>query len=341
MDSFKIYTQSDIDLLISERVGEEKLGQHVHVYDCPTCPEGEIDIQALMDSPARYVLLGIPEDIGVRANLGIAGTKTAWNSALKALLNIQSNLFLSGEEILVLGHFEIEEPIDTSLQGLRKKVNTIDALVYPIIQKIVNAGKIPIVIGGGHNNAAPIIAGASLGSGGHKMNVVNIDAHADLRDRAEGRHSGNGFSTALGSGYLNQYKIFGLHQNYINQSLPDYIAANQNIKAFYFEDLLQSPKSVIENWNEFIADLQEPSGLEIDLDSIEKVLSSAQTSSGFQLNDIRNILLCNRRNFAYLHVCEGATEMADGKTDSTTGKTIAYLITDFIKALQPHISQKP
>jgi len=341
MDSFKIYKQSDINLLISERVGEEKLGQHVHVYDCSTCAEGEIDIQALMDSPAQYVLLGIPEDIGVRANLGVAGAKTAWNSALKALLNIQSNPFLSGVEILVLGHFEIDEPIDTSLQGLRKKVNTIDALVYPIIQKIVTAGKIPIVIGGGHNNAAPIIAGASIGSGGHKINVVNIDAHADLRDRAEGRHSGNGFSTALGSSYLNQYKIFGLQQNYVNQNLPDYIAANQNIKAFYFEDLIQSTKSVSENWNEFIADLAEPRGLEIDLDSIEEVLSSAQTSSGFELNDIRNILLSNRKNFAYLHICESATEMADGRIDNTTGKTIAYLITDFIKALQPHTSQKP
>ncbi|RZK54251.1 MAG: arginase [Pedobacter sp.] len=280
MDSFKIYTQGDIDLLINERAGEEKLGQHVYIYDCPTCTEGEIAIQTLRDSPARYVLVGIPEDIGVRANLGIAGAKTAWNSALKALLNMQSNPFLSGEEILVLGHFEIEEPIDTSLQGLRKKVNTIDALVYPIIQKIVAAGKIPIVIGGGHNNAAPIIAGTSIGSGGHKINVVNIDAHADLRDRAEGRHSGNGFSTALGSGYLNQYKIFGLHQNYVNQNLPDYIANNQNIKAIYFED-------------------------------------------------------------SYLHICEGATEMADGRIDMTTGKTIAYFITDFIKVLQPHTSQKP
>jgi formiminoglutamase len=341
MDNLKIYTQSDIDSLINERLGEEKLGRHIYVYDCPTCAEGEIDIQALIDSPAQYVLLGIPEDIGVRANLGIAGAKTAWNSALKALLNMQSNPFLSGEEILVLGHFEIEEPTDTSLQGLRKKVNTIDALVYPIIQKIVNAGKVPIVIGGGHNNAAPIIAGASLGSGGHKMNVVNIDAHADLRDRTEGRHSGNGFSTALGSGFLDQYKIFGLHQNYVNQNLPDYIAAHPNIKAFYFEDLLQSSKSILENWNDFTVDLSAPSGLEIDLDSIEKVLSSAMSASGFKLNDIRNILLSNNKKYSYLHICEGATEMADGRIDSSTGKTIAYLITDFIKALQSHISQKP
>jgi formiminoglutamase len=331
MDSFKIYTQGDIDLLVNERLGEEKLGQHVQVYDCPTCNPGEIAIEALIDSSAQYILLGIPEDIGVRANLGVAGTKTAWSSALTALLNTQSNPFLSGEEILVLGHFEIEEPTDTSLRGLRQKTSRIDALVYPVIQKIVTAGKKAIVIGGGHNNAAPIIAGASMGTGGHKMNVVNIDAHADLRDRAEGRHSGNGFSTALGSGYLDQYKIFGLQQNYVNQNLPDYIAANPNISAFYFEDLIQSSIAVTENWNNFTVDVAEPCGLEIDLDSIENVLSSAQTASGFKLNDVRNILLSNKKTFTYLHICEGATAMADGRTDKTTGKTIAYLITDFIK----------
>lgn len=322
MDSFKIYTQSDVLALINQRAGEVKLGEKILTVS---------NLDEIEKSNAKFVLLGIPEDIGVRANLGIAGTKTAWQAALKSLLNIQSNPFLVGDEILILGHFEIDEPTDTSLQGLREKVNQIDGLVYPIIQKIVGAGKIPIVIGGGHNNAFPIIAGASIAKGNKKMNVVNIDAHADLRNRAEGRHSGNGFSTAIGSGYLNQYQIFGLQQNYVNQNLPDEIASNPNVTAFYFEDLLLSQKSIVENFSEFTANLQEPCGLEIDLDSIENVLSSAQTSSGFKLNDVRSILLSNKKNFTYLHICEGATKMTDGRKDDTTGKTIAYLVSDFLK----------
>ncbi len=342
MDSFKIYTQSDIDELINKRPGEEKLGQHVLVYHNEEDSETtNISIQALLDSPAQYVLLGIPEDIGVRANFGVGGTKSAWNAALKAFLNTQSNPFLVGEEILVLGHFEINEPPDTSVQGLRNKVNQIDALVYPLIEKIVTAGKVSIVIGGGHNNAAPLIAAASLGSGHQKMNVVNIDAHADLRNPAEGRHSGNGFSTAIASGYLAQYKIFGLHQNYITQNLLNELNTNPNIKVFYFEDLLQSPQSIKENWVDFTANLASPAGLEIDLDSIENVLSSAISPSGFALNDIRNILLANKKRYSYLHICEGATLMDDGRSDITTGKTIAYLICDFIKALQPHTYPQP
>ncbi len=327
MDSFKIYTKEEVLAFVSHRVGEEKLGERVQTLS---------HLDELAQNKAKFVLIGIPEDIGVRANQGVGGAHTAWQASLKAFLNIQHNSFLSGDSILVLGHFEFAEPADQSLAGLRKKVAEIDLLVYPLIEKIVAAGKIPIVIGGGHNNAAPLIWGTSLALK-QAINVVNIDAHADLRNPAEGRHSGNGFSFALQKGFLNQYRIFGLHQNYVNEALPAQVAANPNIQVRYFEDLLQSKVAVPESWAQFTADLPSPCGLEIDLDSIERVLSSAFSPSGFALNDIRRILLSNHNKYSYLHLCEGATELADGRTDLSTGKTIAYLISDFIKALRPHI----
>lgn len=349
MDSFKIYSQSDIDGEVSIRDGEEKLGQHVQTYRLclPARQAGEehsdaaISIENLKKSTAKFVLLGIPEDIGVRANFGVAGAKTAWKSTLKALLNTQSNSFLNGEEVLVLGHFEIDEPVDLSVKGLRNKVNKIDELVYPVIQQIIASGKIPIVIGGGHNNALPIIKAAYLAHNNQKINVVNIDAHTDLRNPTEGRHSGNGFSTAILNGYLNQYKIFGLHQNYVNKDIASQIEADQNMDALYFEEILKSDHSIPQHWNNFTENLAEPCGLEIDLDSIANVLSSAITPSGFDLNDFRKILISNTKKYSYLHICEGATKLADGRKELTTGKTIAYLITDFIKVLQPHISPQP
>lgn len=206
MDSFKIYSQSDVLNLVNQRAGEIKLGEKAQTVS---------SLNELQNSSAKFVLLGIPEDVGVRANYGIGGAKTVWPVALKALLNAQSNSFLPGEEILILGNFEIAEPSHKSVDELRKKATEIDDLVYPIIEKVVAAGKIPIIIGGGHNNAYPIIRGTSLGLK-QSINVVNIDAHADLRNTEEGRHSGNGFSFALKNGILNQYRIFGLHQNYVN-----------------------------------------------------------------------------------------------------------------------------
>jgi len=328
MDSFKIYTQSDVLSLVKHRNGEQKLGERVQIA---------ASFEALEKSTAKFVLLGIPEDIGVRANYGIAGTKTVWDATLKAFLNIQGNTFLSGEEVLVLGHFEIEEPpLNATIQELRNRVSAIDELVYPIIQQIILAKKTPIIIGGGHNNAAPIIWGTSLACN-QKINVVNIDAHADLRDTSEGRHSGNGFSYALEKDYLGDYRIFGLHQNYMNKNLLHQMQSNTNLKAICIEELLQQDKNVITHWFEMVADLPYPCGLEIDLDSIANVLSSAATPSGFSLNDIRKIMLSNSKKFCYLHICEGAITLADGREDLTTGKTTAYLISDFIKALLPTI----
>ncbi|RYG19292.1 MAG: arginase, partial [Chitinophagaceae bacterium] len=299
MDRLAIYTHSDVLPLLNERVGEVKLGQNVQFIS---------SLEDLQACDAKFVLLGIPEDIGVRANSGIGGTQTAWLPALKALLNMQSNAFLNGEELVILGYLSIEEPIDNSPQGLRLKVETIDDLLYPIIEQIVAANKIPIVVGGGHNNAFGMIWGASLAHN-QKMNVVNIDAHADLRT-AEGRHSGNAFTYALQNGYLDQYRIFGLQQNYVHADLPNYIKNNGNIKAMYYEELLKSEESVLQHWKQFIEDLQEPCGLEVDLDSIANLLSSASSPSGFSLNEVRSFILSGGKNFSYLHLCEGATQLA-------------------------------
>jgi formiminoglutamase len=322
MDKLQLYTPNDVLSLVNKRDGETKLGEKVQFIE---------NLSAIKDSPAQFVLLGIPEDIGVSANFGIAGTKSAWKEALKSLLNIQSNAFLTGEEFIILGEFTIDDPLDTSIEGLRKKVIDIDTLVAPIIEKIVAAGKTPIIVGGGHNNAAPIIAGAAKALQ-QPINVVNIDAHADLRNLAEGRHSGNGFTSAFHQGFIDSYRVFGLHQNYVSASLLNYIAENKAIAVAYFEDLLLSSQSIPANFGEFVANLPQPCGLEIDLDSIENILSSACSPSGFSLNDIRQILMQHSQHFTYLHICEGAVALADGRTNSSTGKTIAYLITDFAKA---------
>jgi formiminoglutamase len=331
MDRFKLYTAEAIYELTNKRAGEQKLGEQVQVINA---------LDELYKSNATFVLLGIPEDIGVRANQGIGGAKTAWEPTLKTLLNFQSNTFLNGNEILVLGYFEIEEPLDQSLNGLRKKTKEIDDLVAPIIEMIIKADKIPIIIGGGHNNALPIIMGAAKGLR-QKINVINIDAHADLRNTAEGRHSGNGFSTALEKEVLNQYYVYGVHQSYLNDQLVGTFKNQPKLSVAYLDNLLKDDLSIVDGFKEFIKDLAEPSGLEIDLDSIEGVLSSAASPTGLPLNDIRKIILNSSHTYCYLHICEGAFELTDGKKQETIGKVIAYLITDFVKALLPRIYPQP
>ena len=336
MASFKIFSQSDILTLVNTRKGEIKLGERV-AY--PVQQE-TISINSLKQSSARFVLLGIPEDIGVRANYGIGGVDTAWKPALKAFLNLQQNPFLKGEDILVLGEFEIPDNPSTDVTELRNAVKEIDDLVFPVIQTIVSSGKIPIVIGGGHNNCYPIIKGTSLAKE-EPINVLNIDAHTDLRDPSEGRHSGNGFSTAITEGFLEQYRIFGLHQNYVSEAQLNFIAANNAVKAFYFDDLLSNGEDVLSALQTLLKGVKSPLGLEIDLDSIAGILSSAASATGFSLNEMRKLILTAQKEFCYLHLCEGAMQLKDGRREETIGKTIAYLISDFIKALRPRNAEQP
>ncbi|MBL7727402.1 MAG: arginase, partial [Dinghuibacter sp.] len=77
-------------------------------------------------------------------------------------------------------------------------------------------------------------------------------------------------------------------------------------------------------------------GIELDLDSIEHTLSSAATPSGISAVHARRYVNFTAKecNTAYLHICEGATELANGQRSALTGKLVSYLVSDFIKACE-------
>jgi formiminoglutamase len=75
-------------------------------------------------------------------------------------------------------------------------------------------------------------------------------------------------------------------------------------------------------------------GIEIDLDAIPNIPSSAMTISGFSVEELRRFIYFfgQHQNAAYLHICEGAPSLDNEKNNHLVGKLIGYLITDFIKA---------
>jgi len=196
---------------------ETKLGGRIQVL----ADLNQIE-QSIQESAASVVLFGIPEDIGVKANLGIGGADSAWVPFLQSFLNIQSNDFLEGGDVLLFGHFDFSDmehlieqnalSYDEKSEAFRHAVNAIDEEVEQLVKLITQNKKIPIVIGGGHNNSYPCIKGAAKGY--HKagvlpiaqLNAINLDAHADFRPM-EVRHSGNGFTYAEEDGYFDKYCV--------------------------------------------------------------------------------------------------------------------------------------
>ena len=75
-------------------------------------------------------------------------------------------------------------------------------------------------------------------------------------------------------------------------------------------------------------------GIEIDLDAIPNIASSAMTLSGFSVEELRQFIsfFGKHTHAAYLHICEGAPDLGEDKNHHLIGKLIGYLITDFVKA---------
>lgn len=300
------------------RAGETKLGEVLPKIDA---------IETLMASSAKYVILGAAEDVGVVENGGIAGAETAWEAFLKAWLNIQDNGCLPTSEIAILGHWHFIEDGNNA----QAQIQSLDTQLAAQIQIIAALGKIPILIGGGHNNALGMINGLAAGKGS-PVNIINLDPHADLRTM-EKRHSGNGFSFAMAAGSLNKYFILGLHEAYNNLHILNTILNTEQIQALFFEDIFMRNKvdweQAIDKSLAFVNDA--PYGLELDMDALTNALSSALTPLGITAKEAVRFLYKAGKAASYLHLPEGIYQRADGMEQKTMGKLQAYLVQAFIK----------
>ncbi len=330
----QIFSEKNIHEFISVRDGEIKLGSCVQtIYNSKKIQE------ELNNSSAQFVILGVPEDIGVQMNYGNPGAHTAFIPALKALLNTQQNQFINGQNILILGYLDcLDDVLEFNANNRNEGhelVKKLDNELSQWVSTIVKSSKIPIIIGGGHNNAYGNIKGLSEAKN-NAVNVVNLDAHTDLRKLGE-RHSGNGFSYALNRGFLDCYFMFGLHENYTPQYIFDFIHSHINLEYNMYEEIevyrTTSFESELQRVLRFIA--KKSFGIEIDLDSVQYFPSSAMTPGGFTPQQARCFahVLGKHTNSSYLHICEGAPSISNEKSAvSQVGKFISYLITDFIKA---------
>ena len=334
------FTSNDLAKITNHRSGEIKFGEKMI-----TVPKNTDTIEFFKTCEAKYVLFGIPEDIGVRANFGRPGAAFAWDSTIKSIANIQHNRFCKGSQLIVLGQLDVSKVMkevqnldfndSNDRSRLSQLVTIIDKDVSHIIFNIVKSGKIPIIIGGGHNNSYGNIKGSALAKG-KSINAINFDAHSDFRI-LEGRHSGNGFSYAYEEGFLKKYFIFGLHENYTSKRVLDIIKKIESRVRFNTYESVNIRKE-----KEFDLEMayalefinNDFFGIEIDLDAIPNIACSAMTTSGFSVEQLRQFIsfFAKNKNATYLHICEGAPDLGEEKNNHLIGKLIGYLITDFIKS---------
>lgn len=304
---------SIIQQLTIVREGETKIGQTIK-SGSPT-------------KDTKIVLLGIEEAVGPQANLGNKGAENAFPSFFKRFLNMQDNAYLSGNTVCYLGKI-IQQHISGSTTEMREDVEKLDRLVQETLQPFFSLGYIVLVIGGGHNNAYPLIH-AAANSINQPIDVINLDPHADCR-KNEGRHSGNSFSIAYSKGLLNKYNVIGLHKAYNSSYLLNQLQEMKAFHTFFESYLLDSNKFKTDVLlvKESVKNI--PHGIELDLDAIAFMPSSAFTPSGFSIEQARWYLrTLVQPTTRYIHLTEGAP--CTSEEEKIVGKTLAYLASDILE----------
>ena len=318
----EFYSSKDLLHRTSVREGETKLGQIL-----PTISEADFNADEPLNY--RFVIVGIEEDYGVRANLGRGGADKAFQAFLQHFCNLQDNRFFPSHSTAILGAVIPTQSIDDdNVEALREATRAADATVQAVVERIRSGGAIPIVIGGGHNNSYGCLKGAAQAHG-NAVNCLNIDAHSDLR-ALEGRHSGNGFSYAKKEGALGAYFMWGLQENYTPEYIWQYMEDHDEVEYLSYEDYLSGEETMEATLIRVESLLGERYGIELDVDVIAQFPSSAQSSSGFTLEYVRSLLYRLDMEPLYFHLCEGL--IANPMDHAHAGRALALLTTDFIKA---------
>ena len=159
--------------------------------------------------PGRGVIVGFPQDEGVRRNQGRPGAAAAPNEIRRFLYRLTPwdgfrNIDLRANPPLDVGNVRIEGNLEESQHALAE-----------VVGGILVAGAVPIVLGGGHETAfghflGHVFAGererivitqhdnpvAQLA--GKSVTIINLDAHLDVRPCTnDGGHSGSPFRQAM------------------------------------------------------------------------------------------------------------------------------------------------
>lgn len=306
------YTSVFLSELTATRAGETKLGEKLQVG---------------LNSSAKFVLIGVQEDIGPQANLGKSGATNAFPAFLSRFVNMQSNRFMGGDTIAI-GGFVKQTTFFSTVEEGKLWVEELDNLLIQLLTPIYQNNQIPILIGGGHNNAYALIAAYNIAKE-KPLEVINLDPHADCR-RLEGRHSGNSFSYAQENGFLTTYSVLGLHKAYNGENMLSYLDEQQFFYSF-FEEYLLAPDKLTVDLLDVLEKNDEVLGVELDLDCMKNMPSSAFTPSGLEVEQARKYLTKiarSGRQVAYVHLPEGAPTTPDD--EKIVGKTLAYLVHDFI-----------
>jgi formiminoglutamase len=167
---------------------------------------------------AQVVILGCPQDEGVRRNQGRPGAAAGPNAIRAALYRLG---------VAGLAQLAIFDLGDTLIQPTLEATH---ALQRQIVAQLIGDGKRLIVLGGGNDISYPDCAGLADAAG--PVLALNVDAHYDVRADTP-RNSGTPYRQLLEEGIVAPERLIELGgQPYANSSAYSAYLRERGVRAY-------------------------------------------------------------------------------------------------------------
>lgn len=159
---------------------------------------------------ADVCLVGLPLDFGTVLEGGRAGAANAPEAIRRELrryhktYNLEHNVRLDGLRVADAGNLDLRHPDHaTNHQTIRSELT-----------RLLNQYPRVVVLGGSHDGTYSTVRGLRDATGSPSVGGINLDAHADVKDRAV-ISSGTPFGRLLREGVLagERFTEIGLHSN--------------------------------------------------------------------------------------------------------------------------------
>jgi formiminoglutamase len=219
------------------------------------------------ESP-RAVLLGFPTDVGVSRNGGRPGAAEGPGAIRRILYRLTPDAGAPGPFTALLGKTldAGDLPVSDDLDGDQEAFGA-------VVAGFLERGTFPVVLGGGHETAYGHFLG-HVGAG-QTVDVLNLDAHPDVRAVKEGPgsgaglgHSGSPFRQALlhPSGRCRRYRVAGIQP---------WSAARAHLELVGARGGGWVPAADLDRarLGELFGSLQEPAMVSFDVDAVDQAFA--------------------------------------------------------------------
>jgi formimidoylglutamase len=174
---------------------------------------------------ADMCLVGLPHDFGTVLEGGRAGAIHAPDAIRRELrryhktYNLEHNVDLSGLRIADAGNLSLGDPShEANHDTIRRRLGELLGQ-YPRV----------VVLGGSHDGTYSTVRGLFEASGQQPVGGINLDAHADVKDKPGVISSGTPFGKLLRENLLAgpRFTEIGLHSNLNTKEDIDFLHARQ------------------------------------------------------------------------------------------------------------------